>query len=311
MSIAIANSRLIPRARILWRASIAGAAAVAAVLLFAAPALAHIKVSPDSVPAGSATVLTFHVPNEESKADTVKVDVQIPTNHPIAQLLVQPVPGWNVSVKTITLAKPITTDDGTFNQAVSEVIWSGGKIPPGQFESFQVSADPMPTGESQAAFKTIQTYSNGDVVRWIDVQQPGQPEPEHPAPVVTLSTSTTQASTAHTNAAPGVAAPGTDGLSRALGVAGLVVGLLACLLAVAVARRSRRLVAEAGAPARTPAPAARAATAGDQSRDQVFAGTTASGKQDQAPAGSKTSARRTNPANTKASSRHPHGRRRG
>jgi periplasmic copper chaperone A len=310
MSIALASSGLIPRARTLRGAAIAGAAAAAAVLLFAGPALAHITVSPDSVPAGSATVLTFHVPNEESKADTVKVDVQIPTDHPIAQLLVQPVPGWNVSVKTITLAKPITTDDGTFNQAVSEVIWSGGKILPGQFQSFQISADPMPSGESQVVFKAIQTYSNGDVVRWIDLQQPGQPAPDHPAPVVTLTTSTTPASTANTSAAPGATAAGADGLSRVLGVAGLVLGLLACLLALMVAMRSRRL-AGAGVPAGTPAPASRAATAGEQSRDRVFAGTMASGQQDQAPAGSKTSARRTGPANTKASGRQPQGRRRG
>ena len=102
--------------------------------LFAGPALAHITVTPDSVPAGSTDVLTFHVPNEEAHADTVKVDVQIPTNHPIAQFLVQPVPGWTFTVKNVRLAKPIVTDDGSFSQAVSEVIWSGGRISPGQFQ---------------------------------------------------------------------------------------------------------------------------------------------------------------------------------
>ena len=54
--------------------------------------------------------------------------MQIPTDHPIAQFLVKPVPGWTASVKTITLAKPLVTDDGQFTQAVSEVIWSGGQI---------------------------------------------------------------------------------------------------------------------------------------------------------------------------------------
>src|SRR5215472_12101363 len=231
MSIALALSRSLPRARAVRRTAIVGAASAAAVLLFAGPALAHITVTPDSVPAGSTTVLTFHVPNEESKADTVKVDIQIPTNHPIAQFLVQPVPGWSVTVKTITLAKPLVTDDGSFNSAVSEVIWSGGKILPGQFQSFTISADPMPTGESQVPFKAIQTYSNGDIVRWIDLQQPGQPAPAHPAPVVTLTTSTGPVSTVHTGAAPAAAsASGSDGLSRALGIAGLIVGLLACAL---------------------------------------------------------------------------------
>lgn len=307
MSIALALSRSLPGARAVRRTAIVVAASAAAVLLFAGPALAHITVTPDSVPAGSTDVLTFHVPNEESKADVVKVDMQIPTDHPIAQLLVQPVPGWSVSVKTITLARPIVTDDGSFNSAVSEVIWSGGKILPGQFQSFTISADPMPTGESQVPFKAIQTYSNGDIVRWIDLQQPGQPAPQHPAPVVTLTTTTASASTAHASAAPVAAASGTDALSRALGIAGLIVGLLACLLALMVTRRSRRVLAEAGAPI----PAGQAETAREDTSDQVLAGTKASAKRDQAPAGSKNSARRNVPANTKSSSRQPQGRRRG
>lgn len=279
------------------RATIVGAATVAAMLLFAAPALAHITVSPNSVPAGSTTVLTFHVPNEEAKADTVKVDIQIPTDHPIAQFLVQPVPGWTFIVKTITLAKPLVTDDGSFSSAVSEVIWSGGKILPGQFQSFTISADPMPTGESQVVFKAIQTYSNGDVVRWIDLPQPGQPDPAHPAAVVTLTTSTATATTARTNAAPvakaTAAGSSTDGLSRGLGIAGLLVGLLACLLALMVARKSRRLASEAGARASTPTPAARTERAANQSDDRVLAGPKT--RRTDAPTGAKASGQRSQP----------------
>jgi uncharacterized protein YcnI len=301
MSITLVHSRLIPRARTVRRATVVGAATAAAMLLFAGPALAHITVSPDSVPAGSTTVLIFHVPNEESKADTVKVDVQIPTDHPIAQFLVQPVPGWTFTVKTVTLKKPLVTDDGSFSQAVSEVIWTGGKILPGQFQSFTISADPMPTGESQVVFKAIQTYSNGDVVRWIDLPQPGQPDPAHPAPVVTLTTSKAPATTAHTNAAPAAAASGsgTDGLSRVLGIAGLVVGLLALLLALMVTRQNRRPVEEAGVRASTPPSAGRVEAAGKPASDRVLAGTKASAKQGQATAAGK------------SSSRQPQGRRRG
>lgn len=144
MSVAPDSLRSLPRARTLRRTAIVGAASAAAVLLFAGPALAHVTISPDSAPAGGTAELTFRVPNEEAKAYTVKIDVQIPTDHPIAQLLVKPVTGWTATVKTITLAKPVTTDDGTFNQAVSEVIWSGGKILPGQFQDFSISADPLP-----------------------------------------------------------------------------------------------------------------------------------------------------------------------
>jgi uncharacterized protein YcnI len=306
---ALVPSKLISRARTLRRAAVVGAATAAALLLFAGPALAHITVTPDSVPAGSTDVLTFHVPNEEAHADTVKVDVQIPTNHPIAQFLVQPVPGWTFTVKNVTLAKPIVTDDGSFSQAVSEVIWSGGRILPGQFQSFTVSADPMPTGESQVAFKAIQTYSNGDVVRWIDLRQPGQPDPAHPAPVVTLTTARAPAAAVRPNAAS--AGSGTSGSFSTLGLAGLIVGLLACLLVLMVVRQNRRLMAGGGLRGRTRTATDPGEAVGEQSGSRMPAGTKAPVRRDQAPAASKTPARRTGPANTKTSSRQPQRRRRG
>jgi uncharacterized protein YcnI len=220
----------------LSRAAIVGAVATAGVLLFAIPALAHITVTSSSAAPGSAAELTFHVPNEEARADTVRVDIQIPTDHPIAQLLVRPIPGWTASVRTTTLAKPLVTDDGQFTQVVSEVVWSGGRIAPSQFQDFAVSADPLPQGVSQLTFKTIQTYSNGDVVRWIDVPQPGQPAPDHPAPMLTLTTgtATTGGSAATSGTAPSPAATatsGSDGMARVIAIAGVAVGLLGLALA--------------------------------------------------------------------------------
>jgi periplasmic copper chaperone A len=227
--------------RALSRTAIAGVVATAGIVLFAIPALAHITVTPGSAQPGSAAVLTFHVPNEEAKADTTRVDMQIPTDHPIAQLLVKPVPGWTISVRTITLAKPLATDDGQFTQAVSEVIWSGGRIAPGQFQDFAISADPLPQGVSRLPFKAIQTYSNGDVVRWIDVAQPGQPEPDHPAPVLTLSAGPAAAAPA---AAPPAAAAtsGSDGTARGIAIGGAAIGLLGLALAGLSWRRGKPAV---------------------------------------------------------------------
>ena len=222
--------------RNLFRLAAAGVTTSAALVLLAVPAFAHITVTPGSVTAGSAAVLTLHVPNEEAKADTVSVDVQIPTDHPIAQLLAKPVPGWTVTVKYITLAKPLVTDDGTFSQAVSEVIWSGGTITPGQFQDFSVSADPVPDGVSRLVFKAIQTYSNGDVVRWIDIPEPGQPSPDHPAAVLTVTSgpAVAPATAASTNSTSG---SGSSTLALAVGLGGLVAGLAGLILAGLMWRR--------------------------------------------------------------------------
>jgi uncharacterized protein YcnI len=243
MSHAVKTGRILT-ARGLVRVAVASCATSAAVLMLAVPALAHITVTPDSAPAGSAAILTFHVPDEEATADTTTVDMKIPTDHPIVNLLVKPVPGWAVSVKTITLAKPVVTDDGRFTQAVSEVIWSGGKIAPGQFQDFSVSADPLPTGVRSLAFKALQVYSNGDVVRWIDLPAPGQPAPGHPAPVLTLTTATHPARTVSVSSGAALSGPASsgassDGTARVLAVAGLAVGLLGLAAAAVGLRRGR------------------------------------------------------------------------
>jgi uncharacterized protein YcnI len=247
------SSRNDRKLRVTTRTMLVLAGAAVALVALAGTAFAHITVTPSSAAAGSTAELTFKVPNEENKANTVKIQVLIPTAHPIAQLLAEPVPGWTITVQSVKLAKPIVTDDGSFSAAVSEVTWSGGKIPPGEFQDFSVSADPLPSGISQLVFKAIQTYSNGDVVRWIDLSQPGQPEPDHPAPVLTLtsgSTATTASATGQGAAADG--GGGNSGTAIALGAAGLAAGILglgAGLSAWLSGRRTR----SAGDQARPPA----------------------------------------------------------
>jgi uncharacterized protein YcnI len=224
------------------RAVVIAGCCAAALVALAGTAFAHITVTPGSAPQGSAAELTFRVPNEEATADTVGVQVKIPTDHPIAQLLARPIPGWNVQIQSVKLAKPIVTDDGTFTTAVSEVTWTGGKIPPGQYQDFSVSADPLPAGTTQLVFKALQTYSNGDIVRWIDVPQPGQAEPEHPAPVLTLTRATADsaARTASLPGTPAAASGGSDGTARALGIAGLTAGVVGLGFGVAAVLRGRR-----------------------------------------------------------------------
>jgi uncharacterized protein YcnI len=207
----------------------------------AGTAFAHVTVTPSSAEQGSTAELTFKVPNEESSASTTEIQLQVPTAHPIAQFLVKPVPGWKITVQTLKLTKPIVTDDGSFSVAVSEVTWSGGSILPGEYQDFSVSADPLPTGVSQIAFKAIQTYSNGDVVRWIDLQQPGEPEPEHPAPVLTLTSPGAAATTTSASGPAADAAPGSDNASAlAVGIAGLAAGLLGLAAGLTAMLRGRR-----------------------------------------------------------------------
>jgi uncharacterized protein YcnI len=231
------------------------AAAVAALTLaglaIASTASAHVTVSPESLPQGATAELTFKVPNEEASANTVKLQLQIPTDHPIAQVLAKPVPGWSIDVHTVKLAKPLTTDDGTFTTAVSEIDWTGGSIPPGQYQDFQISVDPLPSDTTQLVFKAVQTYSDGNVVRWIDLTSSTDTDPEHPAPVLTLTpakdsdadsdTAASPTAAAATTAASASASSGSSSSSGdALGVAGLVLGAIGAIAGVGALLTTRK-----------------------------------------------------------------------
>ena len=221
--------------------------AAAGVLLLAGPASAHVTVNPGTAAQGSYTELNVRVPNEQDKADTTRVELYLPTDHPIASVSTENVPGWTVSVHKTKLAKPLTTDDGQVTEAVSEITWSGGAIAPGQFQDFALSLGPLPSDTSSLTFKALQTYSDGTVVRWIQPSVAGQAEPENPAPVLRLTAAADADATTGTDTGAGsavkgsdeavspsgpsvtaVASPGSssDTLARVIGGIGLLVGLL-------------------------------------------------------------------------------------
>jgi uncharacterized protein YcnI len=215
---------------------IAAIGSICAVALFALAgvAWAHVTVNPHTAPQGGYTKVSFRVPNERDNAATTQLEVNLPTNHPIASVQTRAVPGWTATVQKTTLTKPITTGDGQVTEAVSKITWTGGRIPPGSFEDFDVSMGPLPTDTDQLVFKSLQTYDNGEVVRWIDTAQAGAPEPDHPAPVLTLTPA--DATTAATTTAD--AASSADIWGVVLGSVGIVLGIIGIVVGV----RNRRSV---------------------------------------------------------------------
>src|SRR4029453_4640042 len=132
---------------------------------------------------------TFKVPNESDAASTTKLEVSLPAETPIASVSVRPLPGWtSVAVKS-KLATPIEAHGTQITEAVSKITWTAAgdaAIKPGQFQTFDVSMGPLPKVD-QMIFKTLQTYSDGNVVRWIDEPTTDGTEPESPAPTLKLT----------------------------------------------------------------------------------------------------------------------------
>ncbi|AZS84590.1 DUF1775 domain-containing protein [Streptomyces griseoviridis] len=236
--------RFLPR-----RAGAVVVLAAAAVVAAAGAASAHVTVHPESYPEGATDgVLTFRIPNEEDTASTTEVRVFLPTDHPVLGVLVSPQDGWRAKVTTSKLRTPVKTDDGTLTDAVSEITWTGGRIGAGRYEDFDVAFGELPDNARQLTFKTLQTYSDGRTVRWIEEAAPGDDEPENPAPVLRLTaksgapggTSAAGTTADGTATASGARSGASDSTARGLGVAGLVVGVLGLVAAGFAVLRGRR-----------------------------------------------------------------------
>ena len=226
-----------------------GLAAVAAGLLsVAAPAMAHVTLQPTEAPADGFTRLSVRVPNERDNANTTKVRVQFPPG--FYSVSYEPVEGWSVTVKKRKLEKPAEQFGEKVTEEVSEVELStaGTGIAPGQFRDFGLSLK-MPNEPGKAlTFKALQTYSNGEVVRWI-----GPPDAEEPAPQVTLTASEEESAGSHeadTAVEPAAASEEADddgeddddGPSTGLVIAALILGALGLVTGIAglmTARRAR------------------------------------------------------------------------
>ena len=222
--------------------------ALAGALLGPAAAQAHVSLHPNEVPVGSFATLDIRVPNETDNANTVKLAVQFPPG--FIDVSTEYMPGWSAEVKTTKLAKPVQTDDGEVTEGVREIVWTGhgaeGKLPPGQFLNFPISTEiPGKAGE-ELAFKVLQYYDDGEVVRWI-----GPPDSEEPAPQIDVTaeggvlqdvagSETAPPSPSGESASASESSSGSSGASKGLGVTALVLGALGLLLGGAALARTRR-----------------------------------------------------------------------
>ena len=228
----------------LLRTALLGAVAVAGTPGVAA---AHVTLQPDELPAGAFKRLDVRVPNERDDASTKKVQVKFPAGFIFVSY--QPVPGWTTTVKLAKLAEPVQAFGEKHTEGVDSVTFKadGKGVAPGQFQDFGLSVALPDKPGSTLTFKALQTYSSGEVVRWI-----GTPDADQPAPRVKLTAATgseAAAGGAVSPPTPAAASRERDGDDDGDGLAliALVVGALGLLAGVAglMAARRARLTATA------------------------------------------------------------------
>jgi uncharacterized protein YcnI len=213
------------------------ASAAAALLALAPVASAHVTLQPEEIPAGGFTRLDVRVPTERDDASTTKVEVQLPPG--FLSVSTEPVPGWDAKLVMRQLDQPVEQFGEKVSEEVGQVTFTAtdeaAGIGPGEFQDFGLSVSVPDKAGATLAFKSVQTYSSGEVVRWI-----GPPDSEEPAPQVKLAAAEPEAGASEPAADEESAAPAESGgdddsgntlaiIALVVGVAGLATGLLALL----------------------------------------------------------------------------------
>jgi uncharacterized protein YcnI len=218
------------------------ATALVAVLVIAPTAAAHVTLQPEEAPAGGFTRLDVRVPTERDNASTTKVAVQFPPG--FLSVSTEPVPGWNSEITMRKLDKPVEQFGEQVTEEVGQITFTadGEGIGPGEFQDFGLSLGVPDEAGSTLTFKAVQTYSSGEVVRWI-----GPPDADEPAPQVKLTAAEEEGGAAQPAAqqpqAP-AAEEDDDSGSDTLSIIALIVGglgLLAGLAALITGRRRTRV----------------------------------------------------------------------
>lgn len=114
---------------------------------------AHVTVKPSQVGIGERLNFSVSVPTEET-APTIQVRLVIPEG--LSSVRPNVKAGWNVEI--------IKSGEGE-TERVSEIVWSGGSIPPDMRDEFMFSAQ-APAAQGELTWKAYQTYQNDVVVAW-------------------------------------------------------------------------------------------------------------------------------------------------
>lgn len=205
-------------------------AAVALGAIAAPGAVAHVTMQPAASRPAELQRYRVIVPNERTSAATTGVDVKVPEGVRFA--LIESAAGWRARVVRR-------------GGAIAELRWSAGRVPPGGYAELHfIARNPVRVGP--VAWKALQRYDDGQVVRWI-----GSTGSERPAPVTTLSERAVPVDVVSTHgeatpaasatgaapASPTKAGSGRDGPTLALAILGVLLGAAALALRLAGRRR--------------------------------------------------------------------------
>ena len=158
-----------------------------ALLLASGNSFGHAVIDEMVKPANTLQFVDVRITHGCGAAATNKVSVKIPEG--IGRVSPAYKAGWKISTTMRKLAVPVTDHGITSTETVDTVVWEGGNLPDGMYDTFQIRAA-MPNDEGGVyRFKTVQECVDGGTIRWIQEPAEGQSpwDLEKPAPFIELS----------------------------------------------------------------------------------------------------------------------------
>jgi len=131
-------------------------------------ASAHVELESTEAPIGTAYKAVMRVLHGCAASPTVTLRVRMPEG--VIAVKPMPKPGWKLDTINGKYPKPISSRGATISEGVTEVAWSGGKLPSAYYDEFVFQgsfADELKAGQT-IYFPVVQECEKG-VHRWIEI----------------------------------------------------------------------------------------------------------------------------------------------
>jgi uncharacterized protein YcnI len=157
-----------------------------AVAALATPAAAHVTLESAEAKVGAPYKAVLRVPHGCEDAATIALRVRIPDG--VIAVKPMPKPGWTLTTVTGKYEKTYTFfHNAKLSEGVTEITWSGGKLPDAWYDEFVFSG--FLAGDLEAGktlyFPVVQECEKG-VHRWIEIPAPGKTSADYPEPAPAL-----------------------------------------------------------------------------------------------------------------------------
>jgi uncharacterized protein YcnI len=159
----------------------------ATMLVTCGMASAHVTLEVSEAPVSSTYKAVLSVGHGCEGSPTTAIRVKIPKG--MIAVKPMPKPGWQLTTKIEPYPEPVKYFEDTLTEGVSEIAWTGGKLPDEWYDEFVFQGRLPDEGVGTTIwFPVVQECEQG-VHRWIEIPAEGKTADDYqePAPGLTLT----------------------------------------------------------------------------------------------------------------------------